>query len=101
MNYMNVRMRADYFEIFENGSYRPLYFNFVYDLHTRLATQLIEYGMAEALEVNNKTTDNKEKVKPDVHKPKRRPAKSKESRAGDGSGNTAPKCERVKKRSKN
>ena len=97
---MNVRMRADYFEVFENGSYRPLYFNFVYDLETRTASQLIEMGLADPLEKELILADNRKEAQ-DVKKPKRRASKSKKSGADHGSSDSPGVSRRDKKRVEN
>jgi predicted N-formylglutamate amidohydrolase len=93
-------MKADYFEVFENGSYRPLHFGFVYDLETRTASQLIELGLADPLEKELILADNKKEAS-DVKKPKRRASKSKKSGSDNGSGDSPGVSRRTKKRVEN
>lgn len=98
---MIIRMKSDYFEMFENGGYRPLFFNFVYTVDQILGEMLIGNGMADPLEIEIKKADNEKKELKDVIKPKPGVAKSKKPRASDGSREPRGFSERVKKRSKN
>jgi hypothetical protein len=98
---MNVRMKADYIEVFERGDYRPLFFGFVYDLDRLLATMLIEHGMADPLEVESKKTDNKKKEGKNVPLNKQRASKFDQPRVSHTTSIDGGKRGRVKKRAKN
>ena len=91
-------MKADYFEMFENGGFRVLHWNFVYDIDRRLAQFLVEHGMADPLELELKATDNITKDKKNVQNTEQRKPTAKKPRAGNRSGKRSGNSKRNQKR---